>query len=220
MSTTRDVYLRGCGEIAAALAGEGFTYTKSYPKVVRKRGDWRSEIRFSSNRYNDAAMLVELWIDVVVYSKRLAAWRKHQPPWPVEDGCVGGLSLACLSPELATVRWNLLHDTAVAEAVGAIRQTALPYCALLEDPEQLAAALLVEDVRGIQPSWAVDALHCFVGPEAARRYTSAVLARHPDVAPRVRAAMMRARAGEPPAGPANVYEDLGIRLVRLGLEVE
>jgi hypothetical protein len=219
LTTARQIFLDGCREIADALAPDGLSFAKSGPKLVRKQEGRQHEIRFLSNRYNDAKTSVELRVQIAVYDKRLAAFRKSKPEWPIESAFVGGSDLTNLSPHLATVEWNLLTKGTVAKVVDAIRHIGLPYVALLSDPEALERELFASDVRGIAPSVALDVLYCLRGADAARAYATAVLARHRNVAPRVKRANSRALRGARERGTANVYDDLGVRLAQLGIHL-
>ena len=213
------VFGDACAQLGRALADAGFTFRKSHPKLVRKLGDFTEELRFRTSWHNESGELVQLWVDVVAFSARMAAWRKQHPA-PVEDGFVGGTALGNLLPPKTD--WNLAvratREKVVAEAEAAIRRQGLPYLELLRDPSALERHLLKKDLRGMSPDQLVDVLVCFNGPESAARYARAVMARHPDMAGRIRRGVKSARRkGKAPDDSANVYDAFAARLAQLGV---
>ena len=211
------VFGAACAQLGRALAAEGFVFRKSHPKLVRKLGDFTEELRFRTSWHNESGELVQLWVDVVVSSARMAAWRKRHPA-AVEAGFVGGTALGNLLPPRTD--WNLAvrarREEVVAEAEAAIRCRGLPYLALLREVSALERHLLKKDLRGMSPDQLVDVLACFNGVESAARYARAVVARHPDMAVRIRQGMKSARrTRRPPNDASNVYDAFAARLAQL-----
>jgi len=217
----RDVFLAGCATLATAFAGDGFAYRRTHPKLVRELGDFTEEVLFRTNRYNEAGQLTQLWVDVVLSSRRMAAWRARHPA-PVVSSCVGGTDLGNLLPP--ETDWNLAARSTRARtlraAEHAIRTVGLPYLALLRDPVALERTLLARDLRGMSPDALIDPLVCFGGVEAGRRYAGAIVDRHPDMAARIRNSARHVRRTGALGASADTYFDtFAERLVQLGVPV-
>jgi hypothetical protein len=121
--------------------------------------------------------------------------------------------------------WNLADPTtreaAIADVVRELRETALPFLAQVKDIPRLSAALQREDVPLLQPAGAVELLLCYEGTEAAVAYISAYLRRHPELVPRLAAAVAHVRdVGPPPYVPTKYAEQVAIAVAHYGLPVE
>ncbi len=75
----RDAILDALRLVGGAVAEDGFIFTPSGPKFVRKRGDFTFQFNIQSDRNNVAGQRAAVWVHVAVYSRAFTAWsRQHE----------------------------------------------------------------------------------------------------------------------------------------------
>lgn len=78
----RDAILDGLQMAAASIAEDGYIFSPSGPKFVRKNGDLTFQISAQSDRNNTAGQRAAVWVHASVYSRVFTAWsRKHSSSW-------------------------------------------------------------------------------------------------------------------------------------------
>jgi hypothetical protein len=199
----RHVYLAACEAIASLLATDGYTYTKSGPRLSRKTQDFTFRISFRSSHLNIPGELVVLWIHAYVMSVTLKKWRMGHACLGKGSDFVAGGQIGNLLRQHSWMEWNLAlpgdRDQQIADALGTIRCVAYPYFAMFDEIPQLAARLAVEDVPSFEPASALDFLMCFASRSEALWAARRMLRELPGAEERYPTALARFRDnGVPP----------------------
>jgi hypothetical protein len=212
----REVFRSACAAIAAAFAGEGFSYSPSGPYLKRRDGDFEHRFYFQSSTNNVAGELVELIVHATAFSRRLGAWRAKRKFVGSEPGYVGGGPLGSVGGEREYLVWNLAAPSkrtrAIRDVIDEMRRRALPFFALVKDPERLARALIAGEDGGFRHPTAVEVLTFFCGVDAAARYAAAAMKRNADMLPQVMKWLRTLRATRKPIGEANEYAEFAEQL--------
>lgn len=78
----REAILDGLQTVGAAIAEDGYIFSPSGPKFVRKCGDLGFQITIQSDRNNVAGRRAAIWVHAFVYSRTYTAWsKKHSSHW-------------------------------------------------------------------------------------------------------------------------------------------
>lgn len=78
----RDAILDGLQIVGGAIAEDGYNFSPSGPKFVRKCGDLSFQISIQSDRNNVAGQRAAVWVHASVYSRAFTAWsKKHSSDW-------------------------------------------------------------------------------------------------------------------------------------------
>ena len=78
----RDAIMNGLQMVGASIAEDGYLFSPSGPKFVRKNGDLTYQIRVQSDRNNTAGQRAAVWVHAGVYSRVFTAWsKKHSSNW-------------------------------------------------------------------------------------------------------------------------------------------
>lgn len=170
----RDVILAACEAIAADLKSDGFSFSRSVPKLRRTEGDFTFTVLFQSDRNNIAGKRAAVWIHAGVDSAKLAKARRSNPmPWGGDDGpdsgAVTGGQIGNLLANPTWMEWDFANQetrqSEIRDAISAIRNIILPFFALFDDPHG-AVELLVQR-SGLWPSSLIQYAKVAVGHEAA-----------------------------------------------------
>jgi hypothetical protein len=196
----REVYLAASETIADRFADLGFRYQKSGPDLVRKRRDWKEKVGFQSSMNNVSGQRVAIWVFGTVWNGKLKKWRRaHRTPF-AEWGRVAGGQIGNLREPTGWVDWDLASEAARPDTVDdiceAIREIAIPYFDAFQDVAALHGLLLRADLPALDPKDAAELLLCYLGPTHASAYLRACLARHQDLWPAFREALVSIRAGQ------------------------
>lgn len=78
----REAILGGLQIIAQKVAGDGYVFSATRPKFVRRLGDLTFEITVQSDRNNVAGQRAAIWVHAAIYSRLFSAWAKgHESAW-------------------------------------------------------------------------------------------------------------------------------------------
>lgn len=162
---SRDVYLAGCQAIANTMHKDGYTFTKSGPKLRRKSQNFTFQISFQSSHHNVSGESIALWIHGYVFSSSLKKWRTVNPCLLKTSDFVAGGQIGNLLPRQSWMEWNLAvpdeRTKQIEDAVATIKNIIIPYFAMFDDVPKLVQRLVIEDIPLFSPSSALDFLTCF-----------------------------------------------------------
>lgn len=78
----RDAILDGLQIVGAAIARDGYIFSPSGPKFVRKSGDLTFQTSIQSDRNYVAGQRAAVWVHASIYSRAFTVWRKkHSSDW-------------------------------------------------------------------------------------------------------------------------------------------
>jgi len=150
----REAIFDGLQMVGDAIAADGFSFTRSGPKFVRKSSDLTFEITVQSDRNNVAGQRAAIWVYVGVYSKSLTAWQKNHPsdwirpkaPFPIP---AFGNQLGYLCDPAGWVEWDFADKATrrlvADDLITSIRVGAYPLFATFNGAIEGVAALSGQD---------------------------------------------------------------------------
>lgn len=75
----RDAIIQGLQIVGGAIAEDGYVFSPSGMKYVRKCGDFSFHIEIQSDQNNIAGQRAAIWVHPSVYSRTFNAWKKKHP---------------------------------------------------------------------------------------------------------------------------------------------
>jgi len=211
----KDAIRAGCLMIAAALAGDGYAFIKTNPRLRRIAGDLRFEIVFQADRFNIPGRRAAVYIHGGVSSVALREWRRDHPhDWIRDDGAhteavIGG-QIGNFGAAPGWMEWDFADPATRAgvadDAVKTIRDLILPFFALFESP--------TPDFAGLAPLWPLwrgsffEYILCTQGRAAAEAAGRAFLIANPTLRPRFEAGRTDVRQNGVPVHHADMAYDL------------
>lgn len=182
IESCREVYLQTCAGICESFSVDGFRYAKSGPRMSKKCGDFTFVVSFQACRYNSRGENVRLWIHANVYSPTVKRWRSNNQSLRGESDFVAGGQIGNLRKQFSWMEWEVakpeLRGERIQNAIGAIRNIALPYFAAFEDVPRLCERLEREEVPSVSIEDRIDFLACYATAQAVRNALKQFVAEH------------------------------------------
>lgn len=154
-STSRQLFLDACADLAEELRAEGFHYRRSVPDLRMHAEEWQCEIRLQSTRYGNNDQDIDVHLNVNVSSDRVQAYREATGGGRLNGGVYGGY-LEYLNPFSAHTPRNLAGPTrasTIATLVDRVRTGPLTALACLRSPatfvDSVDDIVLVRSAPGI-----------------------------------------------------------------------
>lgn len=215
LEKSKDAIRAGSMMIAEALAGDGYTFIRTNPRLQRIAGDLRFEIGFQPDRNNSPGRRAIMTIHGSVSSTALREWRRDHPhDWIRDDGphteAVIGGPIGIFGTVPGWMQWDFVDPATRAgvadDAVRTIRALILPFFARFESP--------TPDLAGLAPLWPlwrnslIDYILCTQGRAAAEAAGRAFLIANPALRPRFEAGRAEFRQNGLPAHHHDMAYDL------------
>jgi len=144
--------------VGDAIVEDGYTFSPSTPKFVRKHGDFTFEIRVQSDRNNLAGQRAAVWVHAAIYSRSLTVWRKkHYSGWIRPDAPFPlpllATQLGYLSDPAGWVEWDFANKakrrSTADDLTASIRAGAYPLFSVFEGAIEGIAT--IADREWLQP---------------------------------------------------------------------
>jgi hypothetical protein len=218
----KGVYLLSCEAIAQAFVGDDYRFSKSGPHFARRAGDYLFQVSFQSSRNNVADEYVALWIHANVVSPTVKKWRVTNRSIRGPCDFVAGGQIGNLAEHPSWLEWNLAdsrdRQAELQNAIGTIRELALPYFAEFNDPTNICAKLKRGELVGMDLMCMFDFAACFSSLAAARDVAARFLSRRPSLLEEYRERMNHFRhTGLPDGVPSGWVDQLAALSIRFDL---
>jgi hypothetical protein len=150
----REAILEGLQTVGAAIAEDGYIFSPSGPKFVRKCGDLGFQLNIQSDRNNVAGQRAAVWVHASVYSRTYTAWsKKHRSEWIRPNAPyplpVFATQLGYLCEPSGWVEWDFAdrdkRQVIAGDLTAAIRAGAYPLFATFETGVEDVARLAQQD---------------------------------------------------------------------------
>lgn len=150
----REAILDGLKIVDETISEDGYLFSPSGPKFVRKHGDFTFQIIIQSDRNNVAGQRAAVWVHAAVYSRAFTAWsKKHSSGWIRPNAPfplpVFATQLGYLSEPAGWMEWdfaNTSRRTLIAEdLVACIRAGAYSLFSMFEAGADDIARLVDRD---------------------------------------------------------------------------
>jgi hypothetical protein len=177
----REAILDGLQTVGEVIAEDGYIFSPSGPKFVRKCGDLGFQITIQSDRNNVAGQRAAVWVHAFVYSRRYTAWsKKHSSDWIRPNAPfplpVFATQLGYLCEPSGWVEWDFAdkvkRQVIAGDLTAAIQAGAYPLFATFEAGVEEVARLAQQDwpsPEGIL-SYLLSTGHRELADETLRRY--------------------------------------------------
>lgn len=136
----KEAILDALGVVADAIGADGYVFLRSGPRFARKCNDFTYELSIHSDSNNVAGKRAAIWAYAIVYSKRMAAWRKnHSNNWVRSNTTpLFTCQLGYLCEPTGWMEWDFANRAArsvvIDDFIATIRTGAFPLFSTFEGP--------------------------------------------------------------------------------------